>query len=289
MMCDDLPIRIRSIKLDDVESCISLSATEGWNQTEKDWKLLIGNPRNICLLAQKGKRVLGSGTAMNYSNDIAWIGMILVDKEFRGQGISKMILKDLIVQLHPYHSVKLDATPAGQSVYEKFNFTYEFLIHRMTTPSVVPFPIFHTELKPLAIQWSDIPEIIALDRLIFGADRTTLVHFLFKEYTKRAWCIKRNGSIVAFAFGRHGRKFDQIGPVFANSQKEAQTLITYILQGFRGKQVVMDILADKSDLVNWLISIGFSVERNFVRMYLNSNPCSGKAENQFLICGPEFG
>ena len=66
-------------------------------------------------------------------------------------------------------------------------------------------------------------------------------------------------------------------------------LISQMMLKLEGKPLVLDVPADKDELINWLTSIGFIRQRDFVRMYMNSNPCPGKTENQFLICGPEFG
>lgn len=288
-MSENLNIELRSILLDDIESCISLSSAEGWNQTKTDWKLLIDNPHNICLLANSGQQVVGSATAMNYSNEIVWIGMVLVKKAYRGRGISKMLLSGLLNQLYAFRSVKLDATPAGQPVYEKFGFKDEYILHRMTTLSLDDFQSYNSEIAPEPILFSDIHEIIALDGSIFGAVRISLIKSLINDSHDNAWCLKRKGRITAFALGRPGRKYHQIGPVFATDSEEAKILISHSLSKLTGKPVVLDILSDKKELFHWLESIGFISQRVFIRMYLYTNPCPGTIENQFLICGPEFG
>ncbi|HSH20352.1 MAG TPA: hypothetical protein VLA03_07850, partial [Draconibacterium sp.] len=81
----------------------------------------------------------------------------------------------------------------------------------------------------------------------------------------------------------------QIGPLFASSLIEAVILISQTLLKLAGNPFVVDVPAEKVELVNWLNSIGFIHQRDFGRMYLNQNPCPGKPENKFLICGPEFG
>jgi hypothetical protein len=47
---------------DDLNQAISLSISEGWNQTEKDWKLLLENPGNICIVAEYDNKVIGTAT-----------------------------------------------------------------------------------------------------------------------------------------------------------------------------------------------------------------------------------
>jgi ribosomal protein S18 acetylase RimI-like enzyme len=288
-MNEKLPMVFRTIKPDDIANCKLLSDAEGWNQTETDWKLLVNNSQNICLLAETGRKVIGTATAMNYSGEVAWIGMVLVEKAYRGRGIGKMLVSNLLNQLLSFKSVKLDATPAGQPLYEKLGFKSEYLIHRITTPSMDNAQPFLSGITPVAVLVSDIPEITALDASIFGAERTSLMKSLVNENLENSWCIKRNGRITAFALGRQGRKYHQIGPVFASSLIEAVILISQTLLRLDGKLLLLDVPANKVELINWLNSIGFVRQRDFVRMYLNENLCQGKPENQFLICGPEFG
>ena len=109
---------IRPMRNEDLDQALSLSMAEGWNQTEKDWGLIIGNKHNVCIVVEKDNRLAGTATAMNYENKIAWIGMVLVDKSLRGMGAGKMLLENIIDRLRHIKSVKLDATPAGEPCLE---------------------------------------------------------------------------------------------------------------------------------------------------------------------------
>jgi ribosomal protein S18 acetylase RimI-like enzyme len=215
--------------------------------------------------------------------------MVLVEKDYRGMGIGKTIISNLLNQLHSFQSVKLDATPAGQPLYEKFGFKNEYLIHRMTALSLDNFQPILSGITPEPVLISDIQEVIALDASIFGAERTTLVKSLINENPENSLCIKRDGRITAFALGRQGRKYYQIGPVMASSLTDTIILISQTLLKLAGKPLVLDVPAHKVELIKWLNSVGFARQRDFVRMYLNQNHYPGEPENQYLICGPEFG
>jgi GNAT superfamily N-acetyltransferase len=283
-------VSLKTLTVQDIGQAIRLSNAERWNQTEKDWKLLVGNPENICLSASDGEKVIGTATAINYDNDVAWIGMMLVDREYRGRGVSKLLLSGLFEQLKSCRSLKLDATPAGQPVYQKFGFKDEYLIHRMTAPPVslkaLPFDDGHSMEQ---VQPNNIPEVIEYDKQVFGANRRQLIEFLIENDQENAWVIRQNGKISGLALVRKGTRFYQIGPVFASGTEDAKKLIAKSLEGLVGQPLVIDILNDKKELMDWLIILGFSQQRPFVRMYQNENPFPGMPENQFLICGPEFG
>jgi len=275
--------------LRDVGDSLLLSNAEGWNQTENDWKRLAKNPQNICRVAEQDNRIVGTATAINYANDVAWIGMVLVDKALRGKGISKMLLTDLINKLGSCRSVKLDATPAGQPVYEKYGFKDEYIIYRMTNLSPEGSGSREDTDGPQPVRLTDVSDIASLDHSVFGAERFYLLNSLLNEFPAKAWMVKQDGRITGYALGRQGVRYHQIGPVFADEFVVARSLIAKALSDLQGQPVVVDIPADKEELIGWLNAKGFVSQRHFVRMYMRVNPFPGRPENQYLICGPEFG
>ena len=280
---------MRRMNVNDIGSAMKLSSAEGWNQTENDWKLLVDDPHNICLVAEMDNKVIGTTTAMNYANAEAWIGMVLVDKEYRGNGVSKALLAGILEKTSFIKSIKLDATEAGQPVYQKFGFKDEYIIARMVNTWAMKLWIAEQEFEPEQIMPRDIREIVAIDEAVFGVNRKQLIKFLLQRYPNQGWLLRRRGAIVGFVLGREGNKYHHIGPLVASSTSDAMILISKAIEDLTDKSVAVDILCDKMELIKWLNSIGFIRQRDFVRMYKNENPFPGKIADQFLICGPEFG
>jgi GNAT superfamily N-acetyltransferase len=281
---------LRPMQLSDIGSAMKLSNAEGWNQTEKDWKVFLEMPENICMVAEYDNRIIGTTTAINYSNQTAWIGMVLVDKEYRGRGVSKTLLANVLKKLESFKSVKLDATPEGKQVYNKFDFRDEYLIARMINPSMKSLPADDDhDVLTQSIGEKYIREIIALDETVFGANRAQLIKTLIKENPGKAWMVKQNERVTGFALGRDGYKYHHIGPVVAFGTKEAKIIISKALRNLSNQSVAVDVLYDKEDLLAWLTSIGFKKQRHFIRMYKKENPFPGETGKQYLICGPEFG
>ena len=280
---------LRPMQPGDIEAAMKLSNAEGWNQLEKDWKLLIENPENVTLLAQTDNKIIGTTTAINYENRVAWIGMVLVDKEYRGQGVSKLLITNILKKLETCKSIKLDATSLGEKVYKNFDFKYEYLIARMANTSIKNLGSSDDEGLTEPIQSNHIQEIIALDEIVFGANRSPLIKSVVNEYPNKAWLLKRNNRITGFVLGRDGYKYHHIGPVEASNIIDAKILITRALKNLVDQPVVMDVLSDKEDILHWLNSIGFKKQRDFIRMYRNENPFPGITDKHYLIFGPEFG
>jgi GNAT superfamily N-acetyltransferase len=281
--------RLKTLCLSDIPRALELSGSEGWNQTEKDWKFLIENPGNVCLAVEDNGKIVGTATAMIYENQVAWIGMVLVEKGHRGKGYSKLLLNEIRKRLKAIKTIKLDATPAGQPVYQKFGFRNERVINRMILESPqMGLPDLMNEKISTRIQPADIPEIIKYDAGIFGARRKQLIEYLVRENPENIWLVKQNSVLKGLALGRKGTRFFHLGPVLADSEKEARMLLLQMINMSPQQTVVADVLDDKKELTNGLVNIGFKKQRQYIRMVLGENS-SEIPEKQYLICGPEFG
>ncbi|MFH0759754.1 MAG: GNAT family N-acetyltransferase [Bacteroidota bacterium] len=283
------PVKIREMELSDMDGLMRMKNAEGWNQTEKDWELLIQYPESIRLVAVLGDRIIGTVTAINYAHMVAWIGMMLVDKNFRGRGLSKILLHETIRKLGKCASIKLDATPAGRPVYLKLGFKDEYKLYRMTHPSVSKISLIPGSVEAVRAAPGDLPDLAGFDQHVFGADRSLLIHLMVESYPELAWLIREDNKIVGFCLGRRGVNFTQIGPVYASADQVARSLIRSAVNSITGKAAVMDIPATQTTTIQWLEGCGFATQRPFDRMYLNTNPHPGITERQYLICGPELG
>jgi GNAT superfamily N-acetyltransferase len=282
-------VQIQRMELSHMEGLMKLKNAEGWNQLEKDWALLIHYREAVNLVAVLDKRILGSVTALNYANAVAWIGMMLVDQEYRGRGIGKGLMLAVMDKLDHCASIKLDATPAGRPLYLKLGFKDEYTLYRLTHPSAPQVPIGEDSLVPRPIRAGDLPKVAAYDREVFGADRTELITRLYEAFPDLAWLIEEKDRVTGFCLGRSGQNFTQLGPVHARAEKSALALIRTAINQIPGQALVVDIPADKAAVRLWLESQGFITQRPFERMYLKQNPHPGRVASVYLIAGPELG
>lgn len=280
-------ISIERMREKDLDAAMQLKEAEGWNQTMEDWRLLLKENPDLCLVALSRGKVVATVTAITYENCLAWIGMMLVQKDHRGMGISKLLMKHLIQQLDQTAAIKLDATPAGFPVYSKLGFSTEFTIFRMTNPKIKPA----AKGKDIArtMKGNDLEAIISYDKAAFGVNRENLIQHLWSSSPDKAWLIEEEGNINGFLLSRPGSKFTQLGPLMAGSVGDAIALLETAFWDLQGIPVVIDVLADKEGVVEWLRTNGFTAQRELIRMYYQENPLPGRIEQQYLISGPELG
>jgi GNAT superfamily N-acetyltransferase len=288
-MSDSQAIIIRPMSGNDILQAAGLSKAEGWNQTDADWHFLLTTPENICLVADDGRKIAGTATATVHSPKIAWIGMVLVDRNMRGFGIGKRLMTSLIDALKHIECIKLDATPAGRPLYLKLGFKDEYQIFRMINPLYDGCATPDSDIHPEALRNDQLKDVLKLDEKIFGSSRSGLLADLFNNNPEKAFVITKNDKPEGYVLGRRGLRYNYIGPVCSFTSKAAVSLITAALKELAGTTIAIDIPEDKKEVISWLESTGFEIQRSFMRMYLNNNSIQGELNHQYLISGPEYG
>jgi GNAT superfamily N-acetyltransferase len=281
-------ISFRTMRPDDIAAGLSLCRAAHWNQTSRDWELLLNLSPRGCRVAVKDERVVGTVTTVRYEDRFAWIGMVLVCPAERGQGIGGLLMSEALAAADDLPSIRLDATPAGHKVYRKFDFVDEYLLSRMETvvssEGLLPRP---NPARQMTCE--DLPAVAIFDREVFGADRRVTLGWMFDGAPEYAWVIEERGQIIGYTFGRRGFNFEHLGPVAAHDQKTAQRLVSACLNQQAGKRFILDASHYDVGWRAWLESIGFREQRPFIRMFYRGNPYPGLPPKQFGILGPEFG
>jgi GNAT superfamily N-acetyltransferase len=282
-------IIIRKMYPTDLEEAMQLKDAEGWNQTREDWEFLLSSNPDQCLVVVLEGKVKATVTAITYDNQLAWIGMMLVDKSIRGQGIGKLLMRSIIKELGFCTAVKLDATPAGLPVYLKLGFTPEATIYRMTgrNDKCEKFKQPHPNIR--GIKSEDLPKILEYDSRIFGVSREELFRDLLKRSPQSCFLFDNDNFLHGFTMGRPGTRYFQLGPLSADSPQVAIQLLELSLSQPKDSQVVVDVFQDKVELVSWLQGQGFTIQRELTRMSYGKPSLSENRHKQFLISGPELG
>lgn len=278
----------RSMKPEDIMAGLSLCRFAGWNQRSRDWELFLHLSPDGCRVGiDEEGNVVGTVTTVRYQDHFSWIGMVLVDPARQRQGIGMQLLRESLKILKDEETIKLDATPAGREVYLKLNFRDEYRLSRMHTKGVFADKLAASTARPIhQLDWSSL---LALDRQVFGADRQSLLEWMWKGAPPYAFVIEEKNQLKGYCFGRSGHHFTQIGPVIAQDLDSAINLVSAALRNCAGVPVILDVLHDTPEWVSWLSSIGFTEQRALIRMVRGTNAFPGVPEKQFAILGPEFG
>jgi GNAT superfamily N-acetyltransferase len=257
-----------------------------WNQTEQDWERLLRLEPVGCFCATLNGQVVGTTTTTTYGSELAWIGMVLVDPEYRRRGIAKRLLHVALEYLQHVNvaTIKLDATQDGQPVYEAIGFTLESRVERWHGTAVAGRTSDCTRFSRDACV-----DVLALDRDAFSADRSKLLEMLMADAcVTPILSIAGDGSLNGYALARRGSNATYVGPLIAKGPAHAEQLLDGLLEQLTGHEVYVDLNNDFEAGAELLASRGFVRQRDFDRMFYGkaTDPTSAFV---FAIAGPELG
>jgi len=284
-------MNLRTMTKQDIPGGLRLNTLSGWNQTAADWQRFLENSPRGCFVMEHGGKVVGTATTICYENRFAWIGMVLVDPEFRKKGIGTELLKKTIEHLDDAGilTLKLDATPQGKPIYAKLGFVEEYEIERWilkrppgtnSTTCSATRELFSEKQKE---------QIFRMDKESFGADRSFLLRCLCEEAPEFATAVWEDESLQGYAFGRRGLFADHLGPSMAKKPGAAEGLLRTFLTASSRETLIVDCVKANSMAVELLCRHGFGPSRLLTRMFRGPNVYAGRPELFCSILGPEFG
>jgi GNAT superfamily N-acetyltransferase len=277
---DVLPLAVMGES--DMAGCMALSAEAGWNQTPDDWTLFMRHGTVFGLPGDDGRPV-ATGAILPFSDEFAWVSMVLVTAAYRRRRIGTGILEACCAELKRRGLIAvLDATPAGERVYRPLGFVPQFALSRWQGQgggsAMLP-----TDVRPMRAD--DLAAVMARDAAVFGAARDFLLRSFFARAPQLAFMTSDGAS---FALARPGRIATQIGPIVAADEDAAAALLTAALGAASGP-VFLDVADRWQQLGALLKQRGFTVQRPFLRMALGRSAPFGDVARTFVVAGPEFG
>jgi len=276
-------IEIRLLFESDIPAAMRLKEAAGWNQTEADWRRLIKLEPDGCFAAIENEQLVGTTTTITYEDELAWIGMVLVDPQHRRRGIASRLIETALAYLEKKVTViKLDATAEGSPVYEKFGFKMESLVERWR--GNVPSRSIEPEATAI-----NRDAILALDRRAFSADRSRLLNCLIDDSRISSVLVQdERGSVAGYALARAGTKAVYVGPVVTTDTAQVENLLDRILGQLSGGSVYIDFSDECGLSSSVLADRGFVKERDLIRMSRGSHSLK-TSPLVIAIAGPEVG
>lgn len=287
-MTTDIDIRLLGDA--DVEGALALSGSCGWNQRAADWHMLLQIAPSGSFAAVDGDRVVGTAIGIDYGG-YGWIAMMLVDPEYRRQGVGARLLESAMGAVPPELPLRLDATPLGRPLYENYGFELETSLTRFVRPGGMAAPEANGGARPLTE--SDLPHVMRSDDRISGAHRHGAIRWAFGDAPQYAWISgTAKPDSPAYCLGRGGRLFDHIGPIVADHTDAAATLLSAVIGRAADHALVVDAYDTHDGFTAWLAGAGFEAQRPLYRMRRRGSLPAPRARHglqvEFAVMGPEF-
>jgi GNAT superfamily N-acetyltransferase len=277
-------IAIRPMTPADLADGLNLSTRAGWNQTEADWRRFLDLQPDGCFLAEWNGTPAGTTTTCVLGT-VAWIAMVLVEEPLRGRGIGKALMKHALefLQRCRIPTVRLDATPLGQPLYEQLGFVPQYQLARLegTLPGA-PAVAGVTEVSP-----GQEEDLAALDEKVTGTDRRKLLRRLFAEHGERFRAVWTGNEVGGFMTSRPGSRAVMLGPCVASAEA-GPLLLADACHRHAGERVFLDIPTGNEPAIRLAQAQGLKVQRHLLRMCRGPMPLE-HVEQLWASSGPEKG
>jgi GNAT superfamily N-acetyltransferase len=277
-------IHIRVMTDQDLPFVLHLRAQAGWNQLETDLRRFLDLEPDGCFVAELDGQPAGTTTTCVFG-PVAWVAMVLVEQSLRGRGLGTALMEHALVYLEQrgVPTIRLDATPLGQPVYEKLGFVAEYSLARFqgTLPSSAPA----ADVEPVGAP--HLEDVAQLDQEVTGTDRRKLLFRLFEERPEEMRMVRRSGRIEGFLTARPGARATYIGPCLATAEA-GPLLLADTCHRHAGETVFIDIPESHTAGTRIAEGWGLTVQRHLLRM-VRGAPIREHVERLWASSGPEKG
>jgi len=269
-------LQIRRLRTEDLGFAQEVRELAGWNQTDADWRRFLDHEPDGCFLAEWDGTPAGTVTTTAYGKELGWIGMMLVHPDYRRRGISTALMKRSIAYLRDrgVRCIKLDATPAGEPVYQRLGFQAEWKLRRWE--AVLP------GREKMDAANGTLAEVAALDAAAFGAGRIDWLRRLAGD----SRVVSANGD--GFGMTREGVRANYVGPIVATNVEVGCRLARELTGALSGR-TFWDIPDDNVAATKVARELGFAPTRELLRMWLGEGNVAGDPRKQFAIGDPATG
>lgn len=277
-------IHVRLMTRCDLPLGMRLKEQAGWNQTEADWLRQLDLEPAGCFVAEWDGIARGTACTCVFGS-VAWIATLLVDEPFRRRGIGTALLKHALEYLdrRAIRTVRLDATPLGQSLYERLGFVPQFPLARFEGV-LPPSPAMDgvRSLRP-----EEAMDILGFDQRVTATERGKLLIRLVMERPETLRAVHQSGRLAGFLMSRPGACATQIGPCLAEPAAGA-LLLADAWHRYAGQRVYVDIPTQNTLAMAVAQAHGLTIQRQLLRM------CRGPAvvedvSRLWASFGPEKG
>jgi predicted GNAT family N-acyltransferase len=218
-------LHIRKLEPKDLDFALALTHAEGWSYTKGELeRMLRMDPEGS--FVYDDQKPLGFITCVTYGRT-GVVGHLVVSKETRGRRIGHSLMKTAVDYMSDrgVDSMILFSTDEGVRLYNQYGFVTRREVSCLHV-AVGGDRKVRTPTTCSLIAREDLPEVIEMDRQIFGDDRTQLIELLYDDYPKTAFKIQRDGRILGFCFGRTTLSGFDLGPwvCSSGSRRDAEDL-----------------------------------------------------------------
>ena len=259
-------LNIRKMRKEEVGFAIELAADEGWNPGIHDGRCFYVTDPGGFFIAELEDEPMGCISAVSYGGSFGFLGLFIVEPEFRGQGIGSRLWKKGLSYLEG-HNIGLDGVLEQQEYYLREGFKLAYC-------SVRYEGMGGGAMSEGVVDLSDVPfdELVEYDSTIFSEPRGQFLRCWVNQPEGAALAVLEGEKLAGYGVVRKCRIGYKIAPLFANSDSIAEELFVALKARVPDQPIFLDVPLTNPSAISLARRHNMNVVFETVRMYTGEAP-----------------
>ncbi len=205
----------------EVGFAIELAAREGWNPGLHDAEYFYRSDPDGFFIGLSGNNPVGCISAVSYGGRFGFIGLYIVTPKYRGKGLGTALWQHAMRHLKN-QNIGLDGVLHQQENYRESGFK---LAYRNVRYQGTNFPRIAADEELMPLDNVDFEQLTTYDSKFFAVPRKQFLEGWVRMPDSHAVAMMRDRKLCGYGVIRRCRRGFKVGPLFANDEKTAETLL----------------------------------------------------------------
>jgi len=262
-------LTIKTADRNEIDIAVEWAAHEGWNPGLNDAACYHTADPGGFLIGYLDDEPIATISAVKYGVGFGFLGFYIVKETYRHQGFGIQIW-DAAMKSMAGRNIGLDGVVDQQENYKKsgFKLAYRNIRHEGITG-------LYSAMDNQIVDLSEIPfaQVDDYDKVFFADERSGFIEQWIKQPDSAALGIVDNGNLCGYGVIRPCRSGFKIGPLFADSPQQAETLFHALSSKVTaGRPLFLDTPEVNRAAVSLAENNGMQMVFETARMYTGDTP-----------------
>ncbi|MEI4526508.1 GNAT family N-acetyltransferase [Priestia megaterium] len=271
----------------DIKDLLVLSKLEKWDYSEADLHTIFSSGDVFGHRNEKGN-IVSSLAVVLYKNQSAFIGMVIVRRDYRKQGLAWQLMKHCLQTLCPEVNAYLIATKEGEHLYKKAGFKTVDYVSKYISSEYILRAFKASGFYTRSLARRDFKEVVNLDEEAFGDNRKLFLKSRIQQAEKAVVLQNEQNKMTGYGLAVRTPSNIVIGPVVAPNAEAAMLIIDELAKNYKEK-LRIDLSSHEETLKKLVENHGFQLQNEPPVMAYGVNPLPARQGNLFAIAAQAFG
>ncbi|KTD59080.1 GNAT family N-acetyltransferase [Legionella shakespearei] len=261
--------RIETMSKGEVQTAVDWAAREGWNPGLQDAYCFYQTDPHGFFAGKLNGQIIAVGSAVVYDDDFAFCGFYIVDKAYRDKGYG-LELTEHRLEYIGRRNAGIDGVMTMLDKYARIGYQFAHNNARYQLDSLDEPVLADPHIVPL--DTIDFSQLSAYDRLHFPTLRPQFLKCWIHQKQGLALGYVAENQLKGYGVIRACQQGFKIGPLFADSPKIANILLSNLAHYSKSNVIFLDIPENNPSAVDLVNHYKMTKVFATARMYLKEEP-----------------